>query len=169
MSDTEREGLCKLFQIAYLNAYKARPFVDFTDWVEWAELNGIKFNVTAYKNRTQCTKFVNFIGKTSSEEDVKSKLKNANFITVFAMEVLILLSLKKSVFIFCLLNHSNSSRLSFIALKDVPSQDADGIISAIMKPFDDIGMPELKDRMVFLASNSASVNSGIKTAGNQIL
>ena len=75
MSDTEREGLCKLFQIAYLNAYKARPFVDFTDWVEWAELNGIKFNVTAYKNRTQCTKFVNFISKTLFEEDVKSKLK----------------------------------------------------------------------------------------------
>ena len=34
---------------------------------------------------------------------------------------------------------------------------------AIMKAFDDIGMPELKDRMVLLASNSASVNSGIKT------
>ena len=32
-----------------------------------------------------------------------------------------------------------------------------------MKAFDDIGMPELKDRMVFLASDGASVNSGIKT------
>ena len=72
MSDTEREGSCKLFQIAYLTAYKARPFVDFTDWVEWAELNGIKFNVTAYKNRTQFTKSVNFISKTLFEEDVKS-------------------------------------------------------------------------------------------------
>ena len=51
----------------------------------------------------------------------------------------------------------------FIALKDVPSQDVDGIKSAIMKPFDDIGMPELKNRMVYLASDGASVNSGIKT------
>ena len=32
-----------------------------------------------------------------------------------------------------------------------------------MKAFDDIGMSELKDRMVFLASDGASVNSGIKT------
>ena len=32
-----------------------------------------------------------------------------------------------------------------------------------MKAFDDIGMPELKDRMVFLASDGASVNSSIKT------
>ena len=65
------------------NAYKVRPFVDFTDWVKWAELNGIKFNVTAYKNHTQCTEFVNFISKTLFEEDVKRKLKNANFIAVF--------------------------------------------------------------------------------------
>ena len=79
------------------------------------------------------------------------------------MEVLILLSLKKSAFIFCLLNHSNKSRLSFIALKDVPSQDADGIKSAIMKAFDDTDMPELKDRMVLSASDGASVNIGIKT------
>ena len=76
------------------------------------------------------------------------------------MEVLILLSLKKSAFIFCLLNHLNSSRLSFIVLKDVPSQDADGIKSVIMKAFDDNGMAVLKDRMVFLASHGAS---GIKT------
>ena len=34
MSDIDREELCKLFQIAYLSAYKARPFVDFTNWVE---------------------------------------------------------------------------------------------------------------------------------------
>ena len=53
--------------------------------------------------------------------------------------------------------------LSFIDLKDVPSQDADGIKSAIMKDFDDIGMPELKDRIVFLASDGARVNRGIKT------
>ena len=52
--------------------------------------------------------------------------------------------------------------LSFIALKDVPSQDADGNTSAIMKAFDDIGMSELKDRMVLLASDGASVNSGSK-------
>ena len=53
--------------------------------------------------------------------------------------------------------------LSFIAFKDVSSEDADGIKSAIMKAFDDIGMPELKDRMLFFASDGTSVNSGIKT------
>ena len=79
------------------------------------------------------------------------------------MEVLILLSLKKSTFILFVEPFEFEPTLSFIALKDVPSQDADGIKSAIMKAFDDIGMPELKDRMVFLASDGANVNSGIKT------
>ena len=93
----------------------------------------------------------------------RANWKTETLLQFFVMEVLILLSLKKSAFIFCLLNHSNKSRLSFIALKDVPSQDADGIKSAIMKAFDDIGMPELKDRMLFFASDGTSVNSGIKT------
>ena len=164
MSDTEREGLCKLFQIAYLNAYKARPFVDFTDWVEWAELNGIKFNVTAYKNRTQCTKFVNFISKTLFEEDVKSKLKNANFIAVFCNGSTDSAVIEKEcIYILFVEPFEFEPTLSFIAFKDVSSEDADGIKSAIMKAFDDIGMPELKDRMVLLASDGASVNSGIKT------
>ena len=164
MSDTEREGPCKLFQIAYLNAYKVRPFVDFTDWVEWAELNGIKFNVTAYKNCTQCTKFVNFISKTLFEEDVKSKLKNTNFITVFCDGSADSAVIEKEC-IYILFNEifEFEPTLSFIALNDVSSEDADGIKGAIMKAFDGIGMPELKDRTVFLDSNSTSVNSGIKT------
>ena len=44
--------------------------MDFTGWVEWAELNGIKFNFTAYKKRTQCTELVIFIKKQTE----KSKL-----------------------------------------------------------------------------------------------
>ena len=164
MSDTEREGLCKLFQIAYLNAYKARPFVDFTDWVEWAELNGIKFNVTAYKNRTQCTKFVNFISKTLFEEDVKSKLKNANFIAVFCNGSTDSAVIEKEcIYILFVEPFEFEPTLSFIALKDVSSEDADGIKSAIMKAFDYLCMPELKDRMLFFASDGTSVNSGIKT------
>ena len=79
------------------------------------------------------------------------------------MEVLILLSLKKSAFILFVEPFEFEPTLSFIALKDVPSQDADGIKSAIMKAFDDTDTPELKDRMVLSASDGASVNIGIKT------
>ena len=50
--------------------------------------------------------------------------------------------------------------LTFLSLKDLPSQDADNIKSAA---FNDISMPELATKVVFLASDSASVNSGIKS------
>ena len=138
--------------------------MDFTDWVEWAELNGIKFNVTAYKNRTQCTKFVNFISKTLFEEDVKSKLKMQTLSQLFCDGSTDSAVIEKEcIYILFVEPFELEPTFFFIALKDVPSQDVDGIKSAIMKPFDDIGMPELKNRMVYLASDGASVNSGIKT------
>ena len=138
--------------------------MDFTDWVELAELNGIKFSVTAYKNCTQCTEFVNFISKTLFEEGVKSKLKNTNFITVFCDGSTDSAVIEKEcIYILFVEPFKFEPTLSFIALKDVPSEDTDGIKSAIIKAFDDIGMAELKDRMVFLASDDANVNSGIKT------
>ena len=132
--------------------------------VELAELNGIKFNVAADKNCTQCTEFVNLISKTLFEEDVKSKLKRANFITVFCDGSTDSAVIEKEcIYILFVEPFEFEPTFFFIALKDVPSQDVDGIKSAIMKPFDDIGMPELKNRMVYLASDGASVNSGIKT------
>ena len=98
------------------------------------------------------------------EEDVKSKLKNANFIVVFCNGSTDSAVIEKEcIYILFVEPFEFEPTFFFIALKDVPSQDVDGIKSAIMKPFDDIGMPELKNRMVYLASDGASVNSGIKT------
>ena len=42
--------------------------------------------------------------------------------------------------------------LIFLSLKDLPSQDADGINSAINAAFNDFSMPELASKVVFLAS-----------------
>ena len=138
--------------------------MDFTDWVEWAELNGIKFNVTAYKNCTQCTKFVNFISKTLFEEDVQSKLKMQTLSQLFCYGSTDSAVIEKEcIYTLFVEPFDFEPIVSFIALKDVPSQDADQIKSAIMKAFDDIGMHGLKDTMVFLASDSTSVNSEIKT------
>ena len=50
----------------------------------------------------------------------------------------------------------------FLALKDVPSQDADGLIYSIRSAFQNNMLGEMVDKMVFLASDGASVNSGLK-------
>ena len=56
--------------------------------------------------------------------------------------------------------------LTFLSLEDLPSQDADGIKNTINAAFNDISMPEFlviseSSMLVFLASDGASVNSGV--------
>lgn len=74
MPKTEKERLCKLLQIAYLNAIKVRPYIDFIDWIEWGELNRTNFHVH-YKNYIQFTEFVKYISDTLFNEGIKSKLE----------------------------------------------------------------------------------------------
>ena len=52
--------------------------------------------------------------------------------------------------------------MSFLALKDVPSQDAGGLIYSIRSAFQNNMFGEIVDKMVFLASDGATVNSGLK-------
>ena len=51
----------------------------------------------------------------------------------------------------------------FLSLKDLPSQDAESIKYTINAAFNDISMPELASKVIFLASDGASVNSGVKS------
>ena len=53
-------------------------------------------------------------------------------------------------------------KLTFLSLEDLPSQDANGIMSAFIEAFNDVEMPFLKDRLVYLARDGATVNSGTK-------
>ena len=53
-------------------------------------------------------------------------------------------------------------KLTFLSMKDLPSQDASGIMSAIIEAFNDVQMPFLKDKLVYLASDGMTVNSGTK-------
>ena len=57
MSETERNKMQVLLEVSYLNAKKGQPCSDFSNWLEWAELQGVKVSVP-HKNRTQCTKFI---------------------------------------------------------------------------------------------------------------
>lgn len=42
LSEEENKGLKKLFDIAYLIAFKARPYSDFSDLVELEKLHGVR-------------------------------------------------------------------------------------------------------------------------------
>ena len=162
MSDYERTGMKVLFVAAYLNAKKGRPLSDFEDWIEWAEMQGLKLTVP-YKNRTQCTEFVKYINNVLFDEHVRKKLLNVNFIATFCDESTDTAVIEKECIYMFADPETLEPVLMFLSLKGLPSQDATGIMSAITSAFADIGLPELCEKMVFLESDGASVNSGVKT------
>ena len=151
MSDSERTGMKVPFEAAYLNAKKGRPLSDFEDWIEWAEMQGLKLTVP-YKNRTQCTEFVKYINNVLFDEHVRKKLLNVNFVAIFcdgSTDTAVIE--KECIYIMFADPETLEPVLTFLSLKDLPSQDATGIMSAITSAFADIGLPELHEKMVFLA------------------
>ena len=164
MSESERTGMKMLFQVAYLNAKKGRPYSDFEDWIEWAKLQGIKLTVP-YQNRTQCTEFIKYISEALFDEYIRKKLERANFIVAFCDRSTDIAVIKKECIYILFADPDNfQPKLTFLSLKDLPSQDANRIMCAIIEAFNDVQMPFLKDKLVYLASDGATVNSGTKVS-----
>ena len=162
MSESERTGMKMLFEAAYLNARKGRPYSDFEDWIEWARLQGIKLTVP-YQNRTQCTEFIKYISEALFDENIRKKLERANFIAVFCDGSTGVAVIEKECIYILVGDPDNfQPKLTFFSLKDLPSQDANGIMSVIVEAFNDVQMPFSKDKLVYLASDGATVNSGTK-------
>ena len=61
----------------------------------------------------------------------------------------------------CLLMKRTLNQISFLSFKNVPGQGAHNI-KLVLQVFQYTDMPELKDKMVFLASDGISVNSRVK-------
>ena len=117
-----------------------------------------------YKNRTQCTEFINYIDQALFDKDVRNKLERINFIAVFCDGSTDSAVVEKEcIYVMFCDPDTFEPVLTFLSLKDLQSQDADGIKRAIDAAFNDISMPDLGKKVVFLyASDGASVNSGTK-------
>ena len=79
MSEAARNGMRVLFEASYLDVKKGRPHSEFSNWLEWAELQGVKLSVP-YKNRTE---FIKYIDQVLFDKNVRDKLERITFITVF--------------------------------------------------------------------------------------
>ena len=140
-----------LSELSYLNAKKGSPYSYFSNWLEWAELQDVKLSLP-YKNRTQCT-----------DKNVRNKLERINFIAIFCDRSTDSAIIEKECIYIMFCNPDTFEPvLTFLSLKDLPSQDADGINSAVNAAFNDISMPELASKVVFLATDGASVDSSVK-------
>ena len=73
--------------MSYLNAKKGLSYSNFSDWLEWAELQGVKL-LLPYKNRTQCTEFIKYIDQVLFDKNVRNKLERINLIAIFYCHIL---------------------------------------------------------------------------------
>ena len=111
----------------------------------------------------QCTEFIKYISEVLFDENIHKKLEWANFIADFCDGSTNVAVIKKECIYILFADPDNfQPKLTFLSLKDLPSQDANRIMSAIIEAFNDVQMPFLKDKLVYLASDGATVNSGNK-------
>ena len=69
LTPDERSAMQNLFDIAYLLAYKGRPYSDFTDLVEIEKLHGVMFMLgNVYENDMGCKLFFHFAAKHCMRE-----------------------------------------------------------------------------------------------------
>ena len=160
----QRKSLEKRFHVAYYIGYKGRPYTDFMDLLELEKLHEVKFfKTSSYENESACRDFVTFCSKIIFHKTVKDKLERPNFISILCDGSTDSAVVEKEcIFILFVDPDTFSPTISFFSLRNVPSQDAKGVYCAITKAFSDEGMEYLLQRTVFLASDGASVNTGLK-------
>ena len=112
-------------------------------------MHGVKYRVR-YDNINSCVEFIKCINDGIFDKKVKQKLKRANFVTVLcdgSTDSAIVE--KECIYVLFVDPDTFEPTMSFFSLKDVPSQDATGLETSIRAAFDENGLPNLMDRMVF--------------------
>ena len=155
----------KTFETAYLIAWKGRPYTDFKDLIELDALHGVTFlpNNT-YANETACRDFINFSSDAIFKTDLQDKLKRANFISILCDGPTDSAIIEKEcIYVLHVDPDTFSPTLSLLSLKSPTSQDAEGILQAIKSALEEKGLDELWEKLVFLCTDGASMNSGLKS------
>ena len=162
MPTSERESLETLFDIASFLAKKGQPYNDFSELISLQKMHGFKFSI-GYNNNKACIKFISFISKSIFEDSIKSKIIQSNFIAVLCDGSTDSAVVENdSIYVFFMDPDMFQPTLSFLYLNDLPRQDTDGIVKAIKSVFSIHDLHHLLQKMVFIASDGASVNSGLK-------
>ena len=163
LTENQQESLEKLFHIAYHVALRGRPYTDFVHELEIQKLHKVEFfKIKSYENKSACRDFINFCSTSIFEETVRKKLYS-NFISILCdgstdssvVE-------KECIHVLFVDPETFQPNISFFSLRNVPSQDAVGVFDAIKKAFSDNGLEFPLEKIVFLASDGALVNTGMK-------
>ena len=163
MEKTEHEALVKLFHIAYYIALKGHAFTDFRDMIELEKLHKVKFQASTYENETACRNFINSVADYLFETTVAEKLKRVNFIAILCDGATDQSMTEQRSYMF----RDPDTLLPVLKFFNIAtpelSQDAVGLKEAIKNAFKEKNLESVLDKMVFLSSDGASINSGKKS------
>lgn len=162
LTPDQKESLRKLFRIAYLQAFMARPYLDFATIIGLQKMNGVMFFKTnSYENETACRTFVSYCAKTFLNVDVE-KIKRSNFVTVMSDGSTDSSVIEKECIYLLYVDPDNfKPTYVLLGLIDVESQDAVGLVNAIKKAFEKVGLGDKMSSLVYFSSDGATVNSGL--------
>ena len=125
----------------------------------------MKFQSGAYKNETSCRNFINRISEFLFKDDIYTKLLMVNFIVILCDETTSTsITEQDVVYAFFVDSDTMEPTLTFFeCLGFEYSQDPNSIVEAIKKAFAKRHLWVLLDKLNFLSSDGASVNSDKKS------
>ena len=118
-----------------------------------------------YEHRNSCIEFIDCTSDYLFNKDVKNELLGTNFIAVLNDGTTDPAIAEQEVIYVTFLDPDNfEPRLTFSTVAKLnESQDAQGLKRALFKSFEDHNIEGILDKIVFLVSDGASVNSGLKS------
>ena len=161
LNKQEADHLKILFRNAHALAIKERPFTDFTMLCDLDEAKGLPVQKTLYRNDKRCREFVESIADLERLK-IGQLIEKAKFISIMSDGATDSSHVEAEI---CYIRvcHEGEIFVHFVAVKNIPKADAEGITNAIMemidKAFPDV---EWKSKVVGLGSDGASVMLGKK-------
>ena len=118
-----------------------------------------------YEHRNSCREFIDYTSDYLFNKDVKNKLLRTSFIGVLNDGTTDAAIVEQEVIYVTFLDPDNFEPcLIFLTVAELnKSQDAQGLKRALFKSFEDHNIEGILNKIIFLASNEASVNIGLKS------
>ena len=162
MRSEEQKIVSKLHDVAYYVAKRNLPFTEFEHLLNLEKLHGVEYKLKSYQNTTGCRSFIQNIAVYLFRIDISEKVERVNFITVLC-DGSTDTSITEQEVIYVIFADPDSFRpiLAFFEVAALTeSQDAVGLKQAIQLSFKSNKLSHVLDKIVFLSSDGASVNSG---------
>ena len=163
MGETKKIALKKLFNISH--CCKRTTIYQLQGPHQLEKIHRVKLQSGSYENESSCRDFIKAISEFFFQEDILEILLPLNFIAILCDETTdTSMTEQEVVYVFFYNPDTIEPTLTFFEGLGLESgQDVNGILDAIKIVFENFSLSSLLDKVVFLSSDEAYLNSGKKS------